>query len=703
MTKETIVSEIAIALILFGVLFYFFSKLVKSISKNIPQIVFFVTIFIAGLMLNWLAINYFYGKDENPVNIFKLGAIFSITLKMFAGFNWDVSIWSPLAKQNILYSIAITLCFVSAVLYTASLVVHLFFKNLWNSISIFFLTNFSKRTWIIAGMGVYQGTLLKGLTPEQKKSTIIIPNKINDEVQKEYLAQGFLIINAKLSVDILKKAGFFDKKETALIAISDNDVENLDIARTITSYLKTRSDKDREKLNFSVHIMYTNIERVEHFKFSESAGGKIQFFNPYEITARSFLFENPITKFIPLSNIDTETAHIKTGFDFLHVFIGFGKTNSELLKQSIAANQILGVDYRALVIDTDIKDKKSIFINQCHGIFINREEWDDKKYFPAPHEKYHIDFIECNVLSKEMYGTVINCVKKVDASAVIVSLENDQSSAETAMEFRQQCYEESIKNVNIFIRAKEDSSIIAEDVLNDNTEIKIKLFGFEDEIISLEHIINRDMDILAKHIAENYSGDTSIEYPSKWDELSNHERESNLYAALSIRIKLNLMGFDLIYDKTENSIQDKNILTEFAHIYELEPSQKLRNEKKYLSYIKRNPDGSIANTARNNLARLEHQRWNSYYLVKGWTPLPKDKVSAASRKNPQTKKHACITTFEGLDKLTQLQANKKREDDPALDYQAALEKYDTMHLDCDQIDCLIGNIANTKYRIVKLG
>ncbi|MFP3041417.1 NAD-binding protein [Treponema primitia] len=702
MNTEALVSQIAIALILFGALFYRCCKPVKDGTKELPRIVFFTAVFIAGFILNWIGSSRIYSEGSDPGEIIKIGSAIITTLQMFV-LNTGMDRIEILSVGNLLYGIAYILCYLAAVICTVLFAVHLFFKNLWNTLSLFFLRHSSKKTWIIAGKGIHQETLLNSLTPEQKGSTIIIPNENNEEVKKEYIDRGFLVINGKFGIGILKKAGFLNSKETILIAISDDDVENLEIARTITEYLNAPSDNAGEKLHFSAHIMYTNIERVEHFKFSENAGGKIQFFNPYEITVRSFLFDNPITKFIPLERIDTEKARLKDDFDFLHVFIGFGKINREFLKQSIAANQVLGIDYHALVIDKDIKDSQSTFMNQCRGIFSGGEEWDNEKYFPAPREKYRIDFMECSAFSKKMYDTIINRVKDAGSSSVVVALGNVQLSAEIAMEFRQRCYEESIKEgIAIFIHAKYFSPIIAEDVLNGDAEIKIEPFGFEDAILTLDHIENRDMDILAKHIAVNYAGAGTKEPAEKMDELinlkwckiGNFKRESNLSAALSIRIKLNMMNLDLVYDKPE--MQDAG--EEFRRVYGFEQAQKLRAAE----VLERDADGSIVDTTRNNLARLEHQRWNAFHFVKGWIPMPKDMVRGKNlRQSERTKEHACLTTFEGLDELAKLQAELKCKDDPNLDFSTALKESDTMHYDCDQMDCLEGNIKDTKYRIVK--
>jgi hypothetical protein len=245
------------------------------------------------------------------------------------------------------------------------------------------------------------------------------------------------------------------------------------------------------------------------------------------------------------------------------------------------------------------------------------------------------------------------------------------------MELRQRCYEENIaeEGINIFVRAKIKSPIVAEDVLNDKNEVGIETFGFENEILTLDRIVNMDTDLLAKHIAVSYA-ETSIkdhwknrdernrELNRKWGKIDNFKRESNLNAALSIRIKLNMMGFDLVYNN--KNIPDAS--EEFKLAYGFEHAKKLRAAKE----MEHDAGGNIADTIRNNLAQLEHQRWNAFHLVKGWTPLQKNMVSADSHQNKRTKEHACITTYEGLMELAKLEVELKCKADPGLDFDAAL-------------------------------
>ncbi|GHV94084.1 hypothetical protein AGMMS50293_04040 [Spirochaetia bacterium] len=723
MTPQTIIqaSYAAIAFILFGVFFFALfknkEKLKGRISAKAPRAVFFLCVFAAAAILNWIGLSSTLEEGETAPWIFKLMASFGTTIKMF-GVDWEGANSPALAAEYPIYGVACALCFAAAVLFTALLVIAVFLKSLLNEVRITLLRRTAKKSYIITGRGTRQETLVKSLTDEQKRRTIIISPCDEDE-KKRYLTEGYLLIDAEADEETLIKAGLFDTRETVLISIADDDESNLATARTITRYFASRSESLRKKMNFTAHIMYTNIDRTEHFEFSEAAEGRINFFNPYEIIARSFLFNNPVTRLIPPGFIETQKARLKKRANILHVFIGFGQANVQLLKRSISINQLLGADFNAVVIDEDIKENEAAFRNYSRGLFTKEGETPGGGFFPSPEEKYRIEFLEMNALSTEMYETLIERIKAADAASVVICLGEDQLSAETAMELRQNCYEADIPGaqVSIFVRAYKHSAIVGDDVINAGFKkgnegglIKIETFGFEDKIFSLDAICDKDMDTLAKHIAENYSG--GGEYSVSWKNLINHERDSNRYAALSIRTKLNLLGFDLIFDETGKTTQDETVLQDFAAAYGMDRAQRLRADKAYLDYIERNPDGSIADTPRNNIARLEHQRWNSYYLVNGWLPLPKAKVSAAARKNQRTQKHACITTFEGLDELAAMQAGLRSAEAPEVwiaapeaerseRYREALRDCDTKHLDCDQMDCLVGNLKDTKYRIVR--
>jgi hypothetical protein len=720
---ENIISISAIGLIIFGLVFFLFFNVVNKRKnlRELPRGIYFICLIAAGIMLNFMG--YVFENGTETSWLFRMGASMGITMTMF-GLEYDGGNSASLAGVNPLYGIAATLCYFAAILFTVLFVVQVFFKGLENSLRVFINAHWplGGKTFIIVGTGESAELLLDSLDPKQKRRTTLILDEEDEELKGDYMGRGYAVINTAADGAALVKAGLLSAREPVLISLSPQDENNLAAARAIISLITPLNEKEKRELRFAAYIKYTSLDRTEHFQFTQAAEGRIQFFNPYEIIARRFLARNPISRLIPANFIDTAIARLKRPYVINHIFVGFGMTNTQMLKKSVVIDQLLGCDYNALVIDNAIDDNEEAFMNSARGLFPPEPDEDPQTelFFPLPEEKYLIEFFGMNVLSRSFYRRITAKIKAGDFTAAIIALGNDKLSGETAMEIRQWAYENNIspQKLRIFFRAKKHSAITAEDVINPNSvpgkegdTIKIEAFGFEDEIFGLEHIINEDADRLAKHIAENYSG--AAEFSSRWETLTNHERDSNRYAALSIKVKLNLMGFDLVFDETGTLPQDQEILKEFAGVYGMERARKLRDKKSYLEFVERKGGapgdmaGTIVNTSiRNNLARLEHQRWNSYYLVNGWQPMPKAEVSAQNRKNQRTKKHACVTTFEGLDELARLQASLKIESLEANEkekvFLKTMEAYDTTHLDFDQMDCLLGNLQDTKYRIIRL-
>ncbi|MDR0313824.1 MAG: hypothetical protein LBI14_09525, partial [Treponema sp.] len=60
-------------------------------------------------------------------------------------------------------------------------------------------------------------------------------------------------------------------------------------------------------------------------------------------------------------------------------------------------------------------------------------------------------------------------------------------------------------------------------------------------------------------------------------------------------------------------------------------------------------------------------------------------------KNQRKRKHACITTFEGLEELARLRGQLASKD---------FSVFDTRPYDYDLMNNLLGNIKDTKYKIV---
>ncbi|MCL2218334.1 MAG: ATP-binding protein [Chitinispirillia bacterium] len=82
---------------------------------------------------------------------------------------------------------------------------------------------------------------------------------------------------------------------------------------------------------------------------------------------------------------------------------------------------------------------------------------------------------------------------------------------------------------------------------------------------------------------------------------------------------------------THRSGRGKAIIFELKWTIEMGEIQKKRDEaeaartKLIIDYL-HTENGMICDTPRNNLARLEHLRWNTFYLVSGWAKMPLSKI-----------------------------------------------------------------------------
>jgi hypothetical protein len=655
MVSVNIVSIIAMFAVISGLLFFVLSSFRKKEGK-FPIFVYFLCAFISLSALNWLGYN---SGDEATPWIFRVGTTIGITMTMF-GQEYDGGHAVSLAESNFLYGAAMTICYLGALLCTVLFIIQVFFKSAKNSVRVM-LNAQAQGTIIIAGIGGTTELILQSLNEKEKRGVTIILDSEDDELKKECLSRGLTIIAAEVDEYSLDKAGLYKGREKVFISLLPDDERNITAARSVIAGMRKNSGA-----SFRAYIQYTDIDRAEHFKFSEEAAGRVSFFNPHEKVARAFLSRWPITSIIQKDFIDTAAARMKQKYRISHIFAGFGNANIQMLKKSLIIDQLPGCDYRALVIDADIEKQAAIFKNSSRGLF--REAYTDEQaslFFPPPEENCRLEFQSMEIHSHEFYERVIAEVKANDFTVLIVSLGDDKLSAETAMELRQWAYENDIQaeKLRIFFKAKKHSAFSANDVINpQGSYISIEPFGFEEDIFNFYAITDEDADMLAVHIAENYSGGGS---GTCWEKIINHERDSNRYAALSIKPKLNLLGFDLVFDI--NGEQDTAVIAAFETAY---------------------ADSKV----RENIARLEHQRWNSYYLVSGWLPLPKAEVTAETHKNLRKRKHACITTFEGLEEIARLRGHLASKD---------FSIFDTRPYDYDLMNNLLGNIKNTKYRIVR--
>jgi len=766
-----IVTIVAITTVFF---FCLFAK--KKEGKDWIYTVYFVIALLSGTALYSFAI--IYNNDANTVfsPFFVMLRSLSLSISAFGG-SFKGAEAAELAKENHIYHAAVIVHFFACMFLTFLAVVKLFGQNAINTIRVYMISWGKK--YIVIGCGGQVATFLKNLDRKQRRHTTVIIQQDQMDKKSELMDSGYAVVTVKdgepgkkgiseAFFNALKRAGAFCcKYETRIISMAEQDEINLLIARIITDYITglinpekangkiTLTEEQEERIarvKLDARIMYSFLERAEHFAFVENALGKVRFFNLHEIRARKFLWENPITKLIPPCWIDTEKAKLKTGgaYKIGNIFVGFGSASRAILKTSIINNQLLNVDYNALVITKDAKEHEMRFRNSAAGLFDDIENGKIIKrgaeikpnpegtvYLESPSERNNIVFREADALSMELYDLIIREIGGY--TTIIIALGDDRLSIETALEIRQKIYEADLlfgrdgnveyRRVRIFVKINEDTVYADEKILNNGgggIKCKIEIFGTDEEVLTEDYIVNEKLDTLARNIANRYEGNAeTATAANEWNTCTQLQRESCRYVAMAIRVKLNLLGLDL--SEHSSGKDDRPDLDDvFRTRYGTNTAFDLRAERKKLEktlklarddetsgkgiqdeilslkvkdeiidLAERN-NGDFADTPRNNLANLEHQRWNSFYLANDWTKLPRAKIGVgrSGRQDGAAKQHACITTFHGLTELREIQKNAEKEEIEKKKEKQYIEaesllKADTIRHDFNTMDFLL--------------
>ena len=770
------------AIIILISVFIFLILAKKKDGKDWVSAICFTVVLFVGTALYYFAIDYSNDKMIAFSSIFMIINSLGSSISSFVGkFNNQLYL-SELAKESQIFSIAVVIHYLSAVFLTSFTVIRLFGKKIINEIRIRLISLWGK--YIVIGCEEKAMIFLKNLNQKQKRRTIVILQSSQENIKNELINNGYTVVSVREENEIeekennlfnnikhiaftnaLRKAGAMNCKfKTKIISMSEQDEINLLIAKIMTDYIEINK-KELNKMKLDIRVMYSFLESTEHFTFIEKSLGKLTFFNPYKLNAQKFCMENPITILIPYNWIDTDKARLKTNdnskngkYKINTIFVGFGSVNKAMLKKNIINNQLLNVDYNALVLCKNAITEEKIFRNRAIGLFDEidsnnniikkgaeiKPNPDGSVYLENPIERNIIRFKEADALTIELYDYIIKDIEgksldnenslnvPCDFTTIMIALGDDRLNIETALELRQKLYEAdllTIKNdkteyqsVRIFVKIKEKNIYTDETLLNNDaiiTKCKILTYGTDEEILTEEFVINEKLDILAKNIANGYEGKRENMY-NKWGKLTQHKRESNRFAAMAIRVKLNLLGLDLLKNNEPENDYSELYWTRYGinkaielRTKRIEIEKRIKNERddknnkpitEEILNLKINNEiidlaerdnNDFTDTARNNLAKLEHQRWNTFHLANDWTKLPIAKITSGSegRQDGIAKQHACITTFNGLKDLMILQkeADKKRTENEKIQYIEvdSLLNNDTIRYDFTIMDFLL--------------
>ena len=463
---------------------------------------------------------------------------------------------------------------------------------------------------------------------------------------------------------------------------------------------------DLHKFDLFIELSIDNHVTIENkiLNYKENANVTvtpfIHIFNRYELNAINFMYENPITKYLPNDFINTsygyiENDYIKTSIkrdmnDFkfedsfdkkINVFyLGFGKISKELYKCSVAHNQLVSYEsidksiskntetrLTALLGGASInnqKDRTRILRNHLINYYIfdnhtlnnknknnlyysdrynlNKDLYIEDKGYELP-EKTHNEYtFSSNIDEQNIINTLVNVINNGNSySSIIVSLGNDLDNLDYALKINMLLTQHSISNnkYHIFVRIKNETEELSKYLSQNFT-----FFGSNRSIFNHENIVNDKVNRIAKLLDKTYNQKSLIN--NDWFGKTYIKRKSSFYSALNLRVKLNMIGYDFrLLNKQEAINLPESVIDDFSKKIEYNGSHEKIKYEKYMFFTL--PEEYKPSQI---IAFQEKLRWNALYIIDGYVPRKRSLHLATKIKEVEsTKEHACLTTIRGLD------------------------------------------------------
>ena len=446
--------------------------------------------------------------------------------------------------------------------------------------------------------------------------------------------------------------------------------------------------KNTKAENFYLHVEfnYKNHKSINEVILEDKEfTAYINCFNKYELIARKFVQNYPVTKFIPSGFFDYEKGVIKENKKINVLYVGFGETSSALLETSIINDRLVSTEdgkVKELFVNYYIYDKEKCKNESTNSAFYNDRylniDYSKGEYFERIEKIVNLNYKCVDIGRKEgscEYQERLKCGEN-EFNNIVIALGSDAENIDTAIKTIMFLRQNDIENHHIFIRLKTES----EEYKDYFSKEKVTFFGDEGFIINHSVIVDEALIQRAKDLNRSY--EEKRKAINKWVNLSAIKKLSNIYAGLNLRLKLNLLGYDLQKNNGknfDNRINEKLI----CKLSKETP----RIDSPYQDFLFFNGKGF--NSA-NAIAYQEKLRWNAFYIVNGYAPMNKEEIKVQSinqivKDDDEKKLHGCLTTVEGLDEYHRLIAQKlgeiTGESEQELLKEVNTYKYDYMVLD----------------------
>ncbi len=645
-------------------------------------------------------------------------AIYLIALK------YDTSSVKELAAVSPIFKATVYFCLVVVIANALMLSVSLFHQSVWEALRRrAFRSGKCDRCLIVGntkeGRMLYASCharrmLVDRLTPEAEGKLFV------DNVTYRSFVKGETV-DAWLGgeVDRLVRALRGTHCKVNLIVAKEDEKETLAIAGHVVRYIESRGREIVD--NFAVYIFGNREYEDIYSKFEARSLGCLHYVNEYREIAIDFIDKYPLTEYMTEAHLDTETSLVRPETDVTVAMIGFGRTNQQVFLSMVANNRLMTADGEGNPVPKRVTyhlfDKLHTegHKNLNHNYFRYKYAFldaegnptvDTDAYLPLPEtpaeEEYHYFDINDRSFYEDLYAVIGK--RETDLTYIIVSIGNDYASIDITNKIAAKLKEWKVTGCHVFVRVK-DRAILKDSAIFLDRSL-CRPFGTEAEVAyDYAHVIREKFGEMA--ILENYVYNvehdmcrgpvTEAEVEAsrlRWyTERTALERESNLYACLSLRNKLHMMGLDYKRKTVADLLREAEARLA-AHPADAAPADLLRevealkkrlaalpegeredglpplSEAEYLAiYAKGDPLDIVEEdgrrrvrypldpkpSRRTTMAMQEHSRWCAYMIMQGFVPSTLERILGEKHgdrftngKSYEQRYHGNLTTFAGL-------------------------------------------------------
>lgn len=663
----------------------------------------FALIFLAAVPLYFMA-HLYNGGDVISSVWSTLESVIALVVLAF-----DYGTLSALAQASWLYAVAVNVCFTlvvaNAVLFSAAF----FGKKIVNAFALWRIKRCSQKVVLFVGDNEETLTMLSKMKNGQGRVAWMTASREKDNDCFLSLSCPWIPFDYQdIAKRIEQSVADLSKKHVTVIANTLCEQTNLLFAAQLTQLMKKYSFQEGEgRGGFNVYL-YGETDNEDAFcTYVEESNGCLHYVNKSKRIALDFVERYPLTKFMTDRHLDTDRAILRENVSPCVVFVGFGQANKQLFLTTAVNHQFLTErdgELQVVPVRYAVYDGAYGFDDAAlqHDYFrYDSDAWKDlgEEYLDMPPRTAREECFPFGADHPDFYKSLhTQLTDGLSYGYVVVDIGDDIQNVSLATKLQEKVLEWGLEqDVHVFVRVRDKGMT---EQMRKRTGQTAIAFGCTEEVLYGGVSALFGADEMAKRCHTTYAWEyyrqlsyTEVEKTAlrQWFTQYNQlQRDSNIYACLSIRMKLQMMGYDYVDAGDARADASEEFLQVYQDGCPIRYTDDALDGRRFVAY--QNADFDV-DCLRRTFAMMEHLRWNACMLAGGLVPATVREICSPTKgKDLVRRKHGNLTTFEGLKQYARLVAKAQGKTE---------EQTDVIRYDYRLMDNCAWLLKECGYKIVK--